>query len=171
MIRNIIVAMSYWNRGIGLDNKLLWHLPPDMDKFKKLTIGNGNNAVLMGKNTMLSLPKGYLPKRDNIVLSKTLNNKNSDNNNCLFFDNTKDALLHSEEMEYDELWIIGGEQIYKEFLNNNETDNIYLTNVVGGTLSDTYFPKIPDNFEEFYRSKDYDYKNLTYFYQTFKKIY
>ena len=78
MLRNIIVAIGYWNRGIGLDNKLLWHLPPDMKKFKSLTIGNGNNAVLMGRKTMESLPKGYLPDRDNIVLSNTLNSNIND---------------------------------------------------------------------------------------------
>tara|TARA_X000000950_G_C13876676_1_gene645119 strand:- start:1607 stop:2158 length:552 start_codon:yes stop_codon:yes gene_type:complete len=170
MIRNIIVAMSYWNRGIGYDNKLLWHLPPDMNNFKNLTIGKGNNAVLMGKKTMLSLPKGYLPKRDNIVLSNTLNNMNSNNSNCLFFNNSEDAVNYAEEKEYDELWIIGGEQIYKEFLINNKTDNIYLTNVVGATLSDAYFPFIPKNFKETYRSKDLIYKDLSYFYQKFENM-
>ena len=59
MIRNIIVAIGYWNRGIGLDNKLLWHLPPDMKNFKSLTIGKGNNAVLMGRKTMKSLKAIY----------------------------------------------------------------------------------------------------------------
>ena len=78
--------------------------------------------------------------------------------------------IEFEQKEYDELWIIGGEQIYKEFLINNKTDNIYLTNVVGATLSDAYFPFIPKNFKETYRSKDLIYKDLSYFYQKFENM-
>ena len=67
---NIIVAHCR-NRGIGFQNQLPWQLSADLKKFKELTIGNGNNAVIMGRNTWASLPSRYkpLPKRENIVLT------------------------------------------------------------------------------------------------------
>ena len=57
------------NNGIGLKNSIPWRLKPDLRYFKKKTIGNGNNAIVMGKKTWLSLPQSFLPKRDNIILS------------------------------------------------------------------------------------------------------
>ena len=72
---NLIVAYCR-NRGIGFQNKLPWKLSQDMNRFKNLTIGNGNNAVVMGKNTWESLHQKYkpLPKRANIVLSTKYDN-------------------------------------------------------------------------------------------------
>ena len=72
MIVNIIVAYCN-NYGIGKDNSLVWNIKTDMAKFKKLTIGNANNAVIMGKNTFVSLNNEYgLANRDNLILSKSL---------------------------------------------------------------------------------------------------
>ena len=68
---NIIVACSK-NRGIGYENSLPWKISSDLKKFRDLTIGNGNNAVIMGKNTWTSLPIKYLKSRDNLILSTTL---------------------------------------------------------------------------------------------------
>jgi len=168
MIRNIIVAIGYWNRGIGLNNKLLWHLPQDMKKFKSLTIGKGNNAVLMGRKTMDSLPKGYLPDRDNIVLSKTLNSDINDK--TIIFDDMIKADKFAEKQNYDELWIIGGEQIYKSFLDYDNIDNIYVTNIIGALRSDAYFPVLSNIYMETYRSNRKDYKGLSYFYQTLSRV-
>ena len=64
---NIIAAVAM-NRGIGFDNKLLYWLPNDLKRFKALTTGH---TIIMGRNTFLSLPKGALPNRRNIVLSRT----------------------------------------------------------------------------------------------------
>ena len=72
MLINIIVAFSI-NMGIGLNNTHPWNIPSDLKKFRDLTIGDGNNAVIMGKNTWNSLPLSYLKKRDNLILSSTLN--------------------------------------------------------------------------------------------------
>ena len=67
---NIVVATCK-NRGIGINNKLPWRISADMNFFKYLTIGNKNNAVVMGKNTFESLPQP-LKNRDNIVVSTTI---------------------------------------------------------------------------------------------------
>ena len=70
---NIVVATCK-NRGIGIKNQLPWRLLSDLYFFKYLTIGNEKNAVIMGKNTYLSLPKP-LKYRDNIVLSTSMKAK------------------------------------------------------------------------------------------------
>ena len=67
---NIIVAIDR-NRGIGINNKIPWNFRQDLSYFKNLTKGAGDNAIIMGKNTYLSLNKP-LPYRDNIVLSSSL---------------------------------------------------------------------------------------------------
>ena len=67
----LIVAFCK-NRGIGLNNKMPWYLKSDLKRFKKLTIGKGNNAIIMGKNTWISLKCLSLPKRSNIILSSKM---------------------------------------------------------------------------------------------------
>ena len=70
--------------GIGINNKLPpWKIDGDLARFSKVTIGNGSNVVIMGKNTYLSLPNNYLKNRCNIVVSQTLFNEYSDNKFCL----------------------------------------------------------------------------------------
>ena len=70
MIVNIIVAYCK-NNGIGKDNSLVWNIKDDMAKFKRLTIGNKNNAVIMGRKTYESLNNiNGLVNRDNLILSK-----------------------------------------------------------------------------------------------------
>ena len=72
MIVNIIVAYCK-NNGIGKDNMLLWNIKEDMAKFKKLTTGNKNNAIVMGRKTYESLNNvNGLANRDNLILSKSL---------------------------------------------------------------------------------------------------
>ena len=84
---NMIVAFCK-NRGIGFQNKLPWHIPNELKYFKRKTTKGDNNVVIMGKNTWESLPKKPLPKRINIVLSKTLNEKD-----------VKDAYIFSDMEE------------------------------------------------------------------------
>ncbi len=69
---NVIFACDK-NYGIGIDNKLPpWKIKGDLARFSKLTIGDGNNVVIMGKNTYLSLPNQYLKNRQNVVVSNIL---------------------------------------------------------------------------------------------------
>lgn len=63
-----IIAAVARNRAIGFENKLLYWLPNDLKRFKALTTGH---TIIMGRNTFESLPKGALPNRRNVVLSRT----------------------------------------------------------------------------------------------------
>jgi len=141
-IINIAVAICK-NGGIGLKNGLPWsHLKDDMRLFSKRTTGAGFNAVLMGKNTWLSIPEIRRPlkNRTNIIISRN-NNLSLKFNSCYIFSSTHDALTHCEECgKYDELWIIGGSGIYNEFLNTHydKVHRVYITYVCGNYECDTF---------------------------------
>ncbi len=151
MLINIIVAYEK-NGGIGLNNSIPWKITSDLKKFKNLTIGNKNNALIMGKNTWLSIKKN-LPFRDNLILSSSLNIHNVNNNNITkSFKNEKILKEFIDKKNYDELWIIGGENIYDLFLNKTnifKIDNIYITLIDKNIDCDRFFPNIDKNIYSF----------------------
>ena len=110
----VIVAMSMPSRGIGLENNIPWYIPEDLKRFSKLTKGNGNNAIIMGRKTWESLPIKPLPQRQNIILSKTLldNNEIKLYDNELYYSNLQTAIDNCKIKNIDTVWIIGGEKIY-----------------------------------------------------------
>ena len=132
MLINIAVAIT-GNGGIGLKGGLPWpHLKADMALFSKRTIGQGKNAVLMGKNTWLSIPERRRPlkNRTNIIISRNTNLE-SDSNLCHIFSSIHDAITFCEVAKYDEIWIIGGSGIYNEFLETrfHQVHRAYITYV------------------------------------------
>ena len=111
---NIIVATCEDN-GIGNDNKLPWDkIPEDMRNFSKLTKGKGNNAIIMGKNTYLSIGRP-LPNRVNIILSTSLNEL-TEEKNIYVFKTIDECVKFCESKQFDDVWVIGGESIYRQFL-------------------------------------------------------
>ena len=144
---NIIVAYCK-NNGIGYNNNMPWKVKSDLQKFKSLTIGNNNNAIIMGKNTFLSLNSTPLVKRDNLILSSTLNIDNLNNNNITkSFKNIESLKDFISIKKYDTIWIIGGEKIYKLFLESDifQINNIYVTYINNDYKCDTFFPIIDTN--------------------------
>ena len=127
VLYNIIVAHDN-NNGIGKNNSIPWYLSEDLQRFAKLTKGNGNNAIIMGKNTWLSLPNKPLKDRDNLILSNKLNiEKNTPKNTYIkSYNNIKELEAYCESQKYDEIWIIGGSQIYKTFINYNKQSYVNL---------------------------------------------
>ena len=130
MIVNIIVAYCN-NYGIGKENGLVWNIKTDMAKFKKLTIGDTNNAVIMGKNTFLSLHnENGLTQRDNLILSKSITiDKENGKNRVKTFNSIQLLESFVKLQNYAKVWIIGGEQIYKLFLDNYKKDNASIFNI------------------------------------------
>ena len=150
MIVNIIVAISK-NNGIGKNNALLWNIKEDMAKFKRLTTGNKNNAIIMGRKTYESLNNvNGLANRDNLILSKSLNiNKKNANNIVKTFETLQTLENFVKSKNYDEVWIIGGEQIYKLFLTNHANKNtifnineIIITYLEKDFECDSHFPNL-----------------------------
>ena len=119
------------NGAIGHNNRLLFHLRADLQRFKALTSGH---TIIMGRNTFESLPKGALPNRRNIVLSRTVP---TPWHNTEVFASLQAAL---EACTTDEkVFIIGGASVYAEALPL--ADHLYLTHVhANPEAADTYFP-------------------------------
>lgn len=130
---SIIVVVGK-NREIGCKNKLLWDLPKDMARFKKVTIGH---PVLMGQKTFESIGRP-LPNRKNIVvtLDKSFRAKGCETRYFL-----EDVLKEYKEKN-EELFVIGGGQIYK--LSLPYADKLYITEVNDAPQADTYFPDYSD---------------------------
>ena len=125
-----IVAMAE-NRVIGKDNRLPWHFPEDLKRFKQLTIGN---TLIMGRKTYESIGKP-LPGRENFVVShSTFENKE----HLKFFKSVEDAL---NAVRTEKTFIIGGAEIFRQTINS--VDGIYLTLVKNRYEGDAFYPEIP----------------------------
>ena len=128
---SIIVAIAE-NYAIGKNNDLLWHIPEDLKRFKRLTTGN---TVIMGKKTYESLPRRPLPNRVNIVIT---DDPNDHFDQCMMAWSIEDALSKSDPA--DENFIIGGASVYRQFLPFS--DRLYITWVHKSFDGDVFFPEI-----------------------------
>ncbi len=126
---NIIAAVAR-NRAIGYQNKLLYWLPNDMRRFRKLTTGN---TVIMGRRTFESLPNGPLPNRRNVVLTHS-NLTIPGVDICGSFDEVIFSTMPDET-----LFIIGGANIYSQSMHL--ADRLLLTEVEDiPAQADAFFP-------------------------------
>lgn len=137
MITSLIVAVAQ-NNVIGKDNDLIWRLPNDMKFFKETT---SNHHIITGRKNYISIPKKFrpLPNRTNIVLTRQ---KDFSEEGCIISNSLEDAISHAKENNETELFIIGGGQIYKESLDKNLIDRMYITHVNEEFEGDTFFPEI-----------------------------
>lgn len=133
-----IIAAVAENGVIGKDNDLAWHLPDDMDFFKKTTQGR---TVIMGRRNYESIPHKYrpLPKRTNIVVTR---NKGYEAPGCIVVTGMDLALEAAKKEGENQAFIIGGGEIYKLSLEENIVDDLYITHVHHQVEGDTYFPEI-----------------------------
>ena len=133
-----IIAAVAKNRAIGYENKLIYWLPNDLKRFKALTTGH---TIVMGRNTFLSLPKGALPNRRNIVLSRSTKELPG----CDVYTSLEEALSHCTPDE--DIYIIGGASVYRQALKM--ADRLCLTEVNDTPeKADTFFPPYDDWKEE-----------------------
>ena len=133
-----IIAAIAKNRAIGYQNKLIYWLPNDLKRFKALTTGH---TIIMGRNTFLSLPKGALPNRRNIVLSRSTKAFPG----CDVFPSLEEALKHCAPDE--DVYIIGGASVYRQALPF--ADRLCLTEVDDTPAeADTFFPPYKDDWQE-----------------------
>lgn len=138
---SIIVAVDE-KGGIGKDNKIPWHIKDDLKRLKALTL---NNTVILGRKSYDSMvwyynksgrpmpgkryivvtrDTAYAPERENAVIAHSL-----------------EEALDKAENEGNEICIIGGAQIFKEAIEKDVVDRLYLTIVKGDYQADTFFPK------------------------------
>ncbi len=132
---SIIVAIAK-NNVIGKDNKLIWHLPEDLKRFKELTTGK---TIIMGRKTFESLGR-VLPKRKHIILTK---NKDFKYNNEMVEIVTDIKELDKYIKSEEENFVIGGASIYKMFMPY--ANKMYVTKIDEEFDGDTFFPNIDEN--------------------------
>lgn len=149
MIISLIAAMGK-NRTIGNKGKLPWNLPADMKYFRDKTRGK---PVIMGRKTHESIGKP-LPDRTNIIVTRDGNYKAK---GCVVVHSADEALKAAGNAE--EVMVIGGSQIYKEFLP--KANRMYLTLINAEFEGDTYFPeyKIEEWKEVSYEEHERDAEN------------
>ena len=145
---SIIVAYDK-NKLIGNDNKIPWNYKEDLKYFKDTTI---NKTVVMGRKTYESIGKP-LEKRKNIVISKTL----KEITGIKIFDSVDSVISKYKDVK-EEIFIIGGANIYKQFIN--VVDKLYITEINKEFKGDTYF--IEFNKDDFILTKEKNLNELSF---------
>lgn len=130
---SLIAAMAE-NRAIGIDDRLPWHLPPDLRRFKALTLGH---ALVMGRKTWESIGRP-LPGRSTIVLSRRPDLPLPEGVRRA---SSLDEALHLAAGD-EEVFVAGGEEVFRQALPR--ADRIYLTRIHRDFPGDTFFPEMDD---------------------------
>ena len=157
---SIIVAIAK-NNVIGKDNKLIWHIPEDLKRFKKLTT---NHTIIMGRKTFESLGR-ILPNRKHVILCNDAK-LNIEDENVEVIDNI--SLLDKYINSNEENFVIGGATIYKLLMPY--ANKMYVTQINQEFDGDVYFPRIEEKDWEIEQTEEglqdeknpYDYKYVTY---------
>ncbi len=130
-IISAIVALGKETRAIGKNNELIWRIPSDLKRFKELTMGH---PIIMGRKTFESIGKA-LPGRTSIVITR---NANFAHEQVMVARTPEEALTLACTLDSDEVFIIGGAQIYTELLPH--TQRLYLTLIESNENGDAHFP-------------------------------
>ncbi|MDR4925993.1 dihydrofolate reductase [Peribacillus sp. YIM B13472] len=131
---SLIVAMDQ-NRVIGKNNELPWHLPADLQYFKKVTMGH---PIVMGRKTFESIGR-VLPGRENVIVTR---NQDFKAEGCVVLHDIAQIKTFADNRD-EEVFVIGGAEIFKEILP--VTDRLYITEIHETFEGDTFFPVIDEN--------------------------
>lgn len=133
----LIVAMTEKSNSIGYKGDMLYYLKEDLKYFKNMT---QNNTIVCGRKTYFSFPVRPLPNRKNIVLTK------SDNiyDGCITLNSKKDVIKYALDNPSENIFISGGENIYKQFINNASKLYVTLIDEDEKPIADTFFPTIDE---------------------------
>lgn len=148
---SIIVAVAGKKRVIGKKGALPWHIPEELKRFKEITMGN---PIIMGRITHESIGKA-LPGRVNIVITREPDYKAL---GCIVVHSLEEALQQTKSA--DEVFIIGGGQIYAEALPL--ADKLYLTYIDREIEGDVFFPDYSDFKKKVYESNWQEHEGLRY---------
>ena len=153
-MKAIVIVDNNW--AIGCDGKLLVHLPEDLKYFKEKTLGK---VVVMGRETLESLPgKRPLPNRENFVLTGNDCYETSCNI-CLSLD---EAISQLSKFNSDDIFVIGGQQIYNQFLPL--CDEAFVTKVNSEFHADKFFPNLDEmpDWKLTEETKNHEYEGIEY---------
>ena len=129
---SIVVAIGENTRVMGKEGKLPWEIPEDLKRFKEITSGH---PIIMGRKTYKSIGKA-LPNRTNIIITR---NPNFSAPGCVVVDSLQKAIDEAKKVENEEIFIIGGGEIFNEAISL--VDKLYLTLVKGEIQGDVFFPE------------------------------
>lgn len=156
-----LIAAAAENNALGKDNRMIWHLPDDFKRFKKLTTGH---HIIMGRKTLESM-NGPLPNRTNVVITRQADYTFE---GCIVMHSLDEALAVCPQNE--EVFIIGGGEIYNQSIS--KADKIELTRVRTTVEADAFFPEINESewtlSESVYHDKDEKHK-LDFVFETWIK--
>ena len=157
---SIIVAIAGEKRVIGRKGGLPWHLPEELKWFKTITMGH---PIIMGRKTYESIGR-ILPGRTNIIIA---HDPNYSVEGGLVVDSLEEALRYAQgKLDGDEIFIIGGGQIYEEAINL--ADKLYLTYIDKEVEGDTFFPDYSE-FKKISESDWQEYEGTRYKFLEFEK--
>lgn len=151
-----IVALGK-NRVIGKGNTLLWHIPDDLKRFKALTTGH---PVVMGRKTFDSIVAFLgkpLPNRTNIVVTR---DSAWSAEGATVAHSLEEALTKAKELDPEEVFVIGGAQVYEQALPY--TDRLYLTLIDDEKAGDAYFPPYEHLFTKTLSEEAHEHNGLHY---------
>lgn len=153
----IIVAAIGKHRALGKGDKLLWHIPDDLKRFKALTKGH---PIILGRKTFESIV-GYLgkplPERTNIVLTRDTSWSYP---GVVVAHSLEEALAKARELKPIEIHIGGGAALYEQILP--QVDKLYLTLIDDEKEADSFFPPYEHLFTKKVREEAREYNGLTY---------
>jgi dihydrofolate reductase len=160
----LVAVLGKETRAIGLDNKLLWRIPPDMARFVEITTGH---PVIMGRKTWESIPEKFRPlsHRTNIVIS-------SDRMYVARGAVTTTSLTGGIEVGknmpgMEKIFIIGGGKVYEEALPL--ADQLNLTEVDSPAEGDVFFPPYKDVFTRVTFEESHEHNGLTFTYRNLER--
>ena len=161
---SMIAAIGKKDRTIGNGNKLLWHIPSDMKRFRDTTMGH---PIIMGRKTYESLPDKYrpLPGRKNIIVTRQENYPAPQE--VLITHSLEDALTKAKSLDSEEIFIGGGQQIYEQALPFIE--KLYLTIVDTDKTGDTFFPEYKEQFTKETYHEEGESNGYHYVFQTLER--
>ena len=166
MILSHIVAASE-NHAIGIKNELLWHIPEDLKFFKEKTMGS---IIIMGRLTYESVGQP-LPRRTTIVVTRNLE-KNQYPESVYVCKTISEAIQlgkkQGEIQGLDEIFIVGGGQIYSQSLDL--VDRVYLTRIHVNLEGDTFYPEIPPTQFKLVSEKKSKYKDYEFSFLKFDRM-
>lgn len=148
------------------DGRLPWHLPLDLSRFKRLTVGDGNSAVVMGRTTWDTLPPRFqpLPRRRNIVLTRRPALELP--SGAIRAGSWAQALAAADGC--DALWVAGGAQIYALSFEHPETRAIELTRIDHDYGCEIRWPGVPDGFS-LTRSEAHEHEGVQFAFERWER--
>ncbi len=138
----LIVAMSE-DYVIGHNHQMPWHIPEDLKFFKRMTL---NSIIVMGRKTFDSFPNGPLPNRFHIVITRTPDHYANKENVIYCTSEDVTRVIDHYRSARQKVFIIGGAEIYKLFLNSCAA--LHITIIDESFVGDTYFPYTVDELLE-----------------------